>query len=179
MDIDQKIASALGFPKLDYVAVERERRWLCSEIPRDLVAQTEAITDLYVTGGRLRLREARPIDGGTPRLRLSRKADADPQTRLITSIYLTEAEFAVLAASLPGRRIVKLRHRLKPISGVLLAIDEFQGKHAGLLLLEAEFATHEQLAAFSPPDFAGREVTDDPVFTGGYIAQHGLPPHGG
>jgi CYTH domain-containing protein len=176
MDIDPKIASALGFPKLDYVAVERERRWLCREVPRELVIQTEAITDLYVTGGRLRLREARPIDGGTPRLRLSRKADADPQTRLITSIYLTEDEFAVLAASLPGARIRKLRHRLRPASGVLLAIDEFQGTHAGLLLLEAELETSEQLAAFAPPAFAGREVTDDPGFTGGHLAQKGLPP---
>ena len=176
MDIDQEIASTLGFPKLDYVAVERERRWLCCDVPRALVAQTEAITDLYVSGGRLRLREARPIDGGTPRLRLSRKADADPQTRLITSIYLTEDEFAVLAASLPGVRIRKLRHRLKRTSDVLLAIDEFQGEQAGLLLLEAEFKTSEQLAAYAPPDFAGREVTDDPVFTGGHLALKGLPP---
>ena len=105
MDIDQQTASALGFPKRDYVSVERERRWLCRDVPRERIARTEAISDLYVTGGRLRLREARPIDGGVPRLRLTRKADVDAHTRLITSIYLTEDEFAVLAASLPGTRL--------------------------------------------------------------------------
>ncbi len=65
MEIDQQIATALGFPKPQYMSVERERRWLCRQVPRERVVQTEAITDLYVTGARLRLREARPIDGGT------------------------------------------------------------------------------------------------------------------
>ena len=87
MDIDQQTATALGFPKPQYMSVERERRWLCREVPRERVFQTEEITDLYVTGTRLRLREARPIDGGAPMLRLSRKADIDLHTRLITSIY--------------------------------------------------------------------------------------------
>lgn len=90
MDIDQHIAAALGFPKPQYVSVELERRWLCREVQRDRVLETEAITDLYVDGARLRLREARPVDGGTPMLRLSRKADVDVHTRLITSIYLPE-----------------------------------------------------------------------------------------
>lgn len=175
MDIDQQTASALGFPKLDYVSVERERRWLCREVPRERVIRTEAITDLYVTGGRLRLREARPMDGGAPRLRLSRKADVDAHTRLITSIYLTEEEFAVLAASLPGMRIKKLRHRLQQAPGALLAVDEFQSELGGLILAEAEFETLEQLAAFPTPDFAVREVTHDPHFTGGYLVKYGLP----
>lgn len=176
MDIDQQIASALGFPKPEYVSVERERRWLCHEVPRERVARTEAITDLYVTGGQLRLREARPIDGGAPRLRLTRKADVDPHTRLITSIYLTEDEFAVLAACLPGDRIRKLRHRLQPVPGALLAVDEFQGEHAGLVLAEAEFETPEQLVAFSAPEFAVREVTNDPRFTGSHLVRYSLSP---
>jgi CYTH domain-containing protein len=175
MDIDQQTASALGFPKRDYVSVERERRWLCHEVPRERIARTEMISDLYVTGGRLRLREARPIDGGAARLRLSRKADVDPRTRLITSIYLTEDEFAVLAASLPGVRIQKLRHRLQSAPGALLAVDEFQGDLAGLILAEAEFETSELLVAFPTPDFAAREVTHDARFTGGRLVKYGIP----
>ena len=175
MTIDQQTAAALGFPKPEYTAVERERRWLCRDVPRRLVVQTEAITDLYVTGARLRLREARPTDGGAPRLRLSRKADVDAHTRLITSIYLPEEEFAVLAASLAGVRIRKLRHRLQRLAGVAVSVDEFQGGLDGLILAEAEFETPDQLAAFPMPDFAVREVTDDPRFTGGNLARNGLP----
>jgi CYTH domain-containing protein len=178
MDIDQRTAKALGFPKPEYVSVERERRWLCREVPRERVFRTETITDLYVTGTRLRLREARQIDGGAPMLRLSRKADVDPHTRLITSIYLPEEEFVVLAASLPGLRIEKLRHRLNHLPGVAMLVDEFQGDLHGLILAEAEFKSPDCLAGFPMPDFAVREVTDDPRFTGGYLVKNGLPTKG-
>src|ERR1700732_390094 len=106
MDIDPAIAAALGFPKFKYAWVERERRWLCGEIPLARVTHVEAITDLYVTGTRLRLREAKPLDGGEPMRRLTRKADVDAATRLLTSIYLSPEEFA-LFANLPGERIRK------------------------------------------------------------------------
>src|SRR5512143_667608 len=176
MDIDPQVASELGFPNPDYTVVERERRWLCRTVPRELIIRTEAITDLYVTGARLRLREARPIDGGAPMLRLSRKADIDRHTRLVTSIYLPEEEFAVLVASLPGVRLKKLRHKLKRVlPGVAILVDEFQGELDGLVMAEADFATPELLAAFAGPDFADREVTDDPRFTGGYLVVNGLP----
>ena len=108
-------------------------------------------------------------------LRLSRKADVDPRTRLVTSIYLPEQEFAVLAAALPGLRIRKLRHRLKAPPGVVLSADEFQGALEGLRMVEAEFDTPERMAAFAMPDFALREVTDDPRFGGGQLAANGLP----
>jgi len=175
MTIDQQIASRLGFPKSEYTAIERERRWLCRQVPRELVRSTEEITDLYVIGARLRLREARPTDGGAPMLRLTRKADVDNYTRLITSIYLPEDEFSVLAASLPGNRIKKLRYRLHSSPGVVLLVDEFQGELEGLFIAEAEFKTQEQLEAFATPDFAVCEVTDDPNFTGGHLAKSGIP----
>lgn len=178
MDIDPSIAKALGFPKSAYTVIERERRWLCREVPRERIARTEAIVDLYVTGAQLRLREARPLDGGPPMLRLSRKADVDACTRLVTSIYLPEHEFAVLATALPGRRLRKIRHRLKAPPGVVLSADEFQGELLGLRMVEAEFDTDERMAAFAMPDFAIREVTDDPRFGGGSLVANGLPPSG-
>jgi CYTH domain-containing protein len=175
MQIDQQTATALGFPKPQYMSVERERRWLCREVPRARILQTEAITDMYVTGARLRLREARPIDGGAPMLRLTRKADVDAHTRLFTSIYLSEEEFAILAASLRGVRIKKIRHRLHRLPGVMMSVDEFQDELHGLIMAEAEFETSDLLTAFPMPDFALREVTDDPRFTGASLATSGLP----
>ena len=56
-----------------------------------------------------------------------------------------------------------------------LAVDEFQGDLEGLLLAEAEFDTEERLAAFPMPDFALREVTDDPRYTGSHLVRYGLP----
>ena len=106
--------------------------------------------------------------------RLGRKADVDASTRLITSIYLTEAEFALLA-DLPGRSLRKVRHHLAPVNGVEIAVDVFEGPLAGLILAEAEFETVEAMAAFPDPDFALREVTEDPRYRGGELVLSGLP----
>jgi len=175
MPVDHETAKALGFPKPAYTVVEHERRWLCREPPPESVVLSEKIVDLYIARSRLRLREARPIDGRPARLRLSRKADVDARTRLVTSIYLTEDEFAVLAASLPGRRLEKLRHRLLSPPGIVQSVDEFLGELKGLMMLEAEFDRPELTGAFAVPDFVLREVTDDPRYTGGHLVRHGLP----
>lgn len=175
MAVEQKTAESLGFPKPEYRAIERERRWLARTVPSDQIIQTQAITDLYVAGARLRLRAMRSLDGKTSTFKLSRKADVDHQTRLITTIYLPEAEFAVLETSLPGRRLCKIRHRLHSPPGVMLAMDEFQNELTGLILVEAEFKTADLLAAFPMPDCAIRDVTDDLRFTGGYLVNNGIP----
>ena len=175
MSVDLKNAQELGFPKPQYMAVERERRWLCRAVPREQIMRTEAITDLYVAGTQLRLREARPLNGGAPMLRLTRKADVDIHTRLITSIYLPEEEFRVLSTTLHGTRITKFRHRLHPIAGLPVLVDEFQGELAGLILAEAEFATPEQLAAYPSPDFVEKEVTEDLRYSGGQLIKFGRP----
>jgi len=174
MEIDPKTAASLGFPKLKYAWVERERRWLCREVPMDRVIDADSIVDLYVTGTRLRLREATPLDGGPPMRRLTRKADVDAATRLLTSIYLAPEEFALLAG-LPGKVIRKTRHRLALEGGVTMSVDRFEGELAGLILAEREFETHEAMAAFLAPDFCVREVTDDPRYTGGALIRDGLP----
>jgi CYTH domain-containing protein len=134
------------------------------------VVGVEAITDLYITGARLRLREARPLDGGPVMRRLTRKADLSPDRRLITSIYLSEAEFA-LFRDLPGARLLKRRHTFA--DG--LTADRFEGALDGLVLAEREFETDAEMAAFPQPAFAVREVTADPRYTGGALAIGGRP----
>ncbi len=59
MSVDQKTAKALGFHRSRYMAVERERRWLCHAVPHDRVAETVEITDVYIAGTRIRLRAVR------------------------------------------------------------------------------------------------------------------------
>lgn len=173
--VDSELAASLGFPTPDYVGVERERRWLCSAIPKEIQLRSERITDLYVSGSRLRLREAVPLSGKPAIRRLSRKGDVDAYTRLITSIYLSDEEFALLSGSLPGKRIEKMRHRLPRLPGISLLIDEFLGELSGLVMLEADFRSEELLAAFVAPVYAGIEVTGDPRFTGGALVRQGLP----
>jgi CYTH domain-containing protein len=175
MDVDPAVVAALGWPKAKDAWVEREWRWLCNAVPWDRVATSERITDRYVTGTQLRLREAVPGDGGPPMRRLSRKADVNAAVRLLTSIYLAPEEFALLSG-LPGERLRKTRHRLKPVTGAaFVAVDVFEGPLAGLIMAEAEFEDMEAMAAFPAPDFTLREVTDDLRYSGGALVAHGLP----
>jgi CYTH domain-containing protein len=174
-EVDPATAADLGWPKPKYAWIERERRWLCSEVPWEHVAASETITDLYVTGTRLRLRDAVPVGSGLPMRRLSRKADVDPYVRLITSIYLSPEEFAVMSV-LPGRLLRKTRHRLRPPAGVAaMSVDVFEGQLQGLIMAEAEFDDMVALAAFPAPEFAIREVTEDSRYTGGSLVLNGLP----
>ena len=173
-DIDPAAAAALGWPKTKYAWVERERRWLCRAVPFDRVVRSEAFTDLYVTGTQLRLREAIPVDGGAPLRRLGRKADVDPSTRLLTSIYLSPGEYRLLTG-LPGNVLRKTRHYLGKVAGADLSVDVFEGPLSGLIMAEAEFADGEAMARYPMPDFAFREVTDDLRYTGGRLVADGLP----
>lgn len=166
--------AALGFLKPEkYAAVERERRWLCVALPDLSVQRAEAIRDLYVDQSRLRLRRAVPVGGGPVILRLSKKADLAPDRRLITTLYLTEAEYA-LFADLPGRVLEKTRHYYAA-DGVTLSVDRFEGPLAGLFLAEAEFEDDATMRAFPDPDFAMREVTADDRYTGGALVSAGIP----
>lgn len=173
-EIDEATAAALGWPKTKYAWVERERRWLCKAVPLDRVVSAEAYRDLYVEGTQLRLREALPLDGGPPMLRLGRKADVSASVRLLTSIYLAPEEFRLLSA-LPGKVLCKTRHSLGKIDGADVFVDVFEGALSGLIMAEAEFEDMEAMQAYAMPDFAFREVTEDIRYTGGRLVNDGLP----
>jgi len=169
--------AALGFLKPEkYAAIERERRWLCAALPDLPVVRAEAIRDVYVNQSQLRLRRATPLGGGPAILRLSKKADLAPDKRLITTLYLTETEFA-LFAGLPGRVLEKTRHYYA-CEGGTLSVDRFEGALAGLFLAEAEFEDDAAMAVFADPVFVAREVTADPRYTGGELVRAGIPDEG-
>lgn len=173
-EIDQATAAALGWPKSKYAWVERERRWLCRQVPVEKVIDSETYKDLYVTGTQLRLREARPTKGGAAMLRLARKADVSSSVRLLTSIYLSPEEFRLLSV-LPGKVLSKTRHSLGKIDGADVFVDVFDGPLSGLIMAEAEFEDMAAMESYPSPEFACREVTDDLGYTGARLVTHGLP----
>jgi CYTH domain-containing protein len=153
-----------------YTRFERERRFLVSPAAaRSLGAEFTRFEDLYVAGTRSRLRIATHSDGSGTEYKLTQKLQQPAAThRRITTIYLSEAEHRVFAA-LPGRRLVKQRHRWLEHC-VEFGIDVFEGAFAGLVLAEIEADSDEALRAISPPTLAAFEVTEDVAFTGGALA---------
>ena len=154
-----------------YALVERERRFLVPELPRTEPWATRSITDLYLDGTRIRLRLSDGLVDGRPELvrKLTQKLPSPTASGgrrgHITTLYLDEAEFDVLA-SLPGRRLTKERLNFPP-----LGVDVFHGSLSGLVIAEAEFGDDTTMAAFDPPPWCGAEVTEHPDFTGANLAR--------
>ncbi len=149
---------------LKYAVVERERRFLLDQLP-DEVARTARITDRYVTGTRLRLREVVAEDGSVTR-KLGHKVRLTdgPQEVACTSMYLDEAEWAALS-SLPGRVLGKTRHWIHR-DGLVVVVDLLDD---GTLV--AEIDDRDGPAAAVPPWLSViREVSGDERWTGASLA---------
>ncbi len=169
---------------LKYTLVERERRFLLRALPPGPCIRRAEITDRYLTGTRIRLRETveTMADGTTTVRKLTQKIPAPAGgPGLITTLYLSAAEHEVLTA-VPAQVLVKTRCSVPPFG-----IDVFRGSLEGLVVAEIEFATAAEHDAFAPPPESVAEVTLDPRFTGGryltttrddllsMLADHGAP----
>jgi CYTH domain-containing protein len=125
------------------------------------------ITDNYIEGTTLRLRKQSYSDGLTT-FKLTQKLPVrgnGAQQGFITSVYLTEDEFHVLA-QLPARNLTKTRFSVLPFG-----IDVFDGLLQGLILAEAEFDSTASAESLTIPSFAAREVSTDDRFTGGQLVR--------
>ena len=161
----------MDLPK--YARFEHERRFRVDVVqcPPLAGAPVVLIADRYLPETRLRLRCVTRA-GADPVYKLCRKYLSDDAfSAPITNLYLSAADFALLAA-LPADTIVKRRYRVDGFG-----IDVFEGRHTGLILAEIEAETPAALHALAPPDWAAAEVTNDPRYTGGALARDGLPQH--
>ena len=152
-----------------YARVERERRFLLAAPPAPAaVTVTRRIVDRYLDRTRLRLRRIEAPDGAILERKLTQKLPGDGSGAvrgLITTIYLSDAEYAALAV-VPAAVLTKTRLSIPP-----LGVDVFDAPWHGLVLAEAEFDTDAEALAFAPPAGAVAEVTDDRRFAGGSLAR--------
>jgi CYTH domain-containing protein len=150
-----------------YARAEIERRFLLAAVPDGEVLRTVDIEDRYLDGTRLRLRR-QAQRGGPVVLKLTQKVPrpgADGEQGSISTIYISEAEHALLA-TLPAARLRKARLSIAPYG-----VDVFAGPLEGLVLAEAEFDSVQAARALRPAPFCLAEVTADPRFTGGSLAR--------
>jgi len=76
---------------------------------------------------------------------------------------LDAAAFAHLEAKCEGTVIEKTRY-LIPLGTHTVELDLFHSGRPGLLMAEVEFESPKAAAAFRPPAWFGREVTEDPAY---------------
>lgn len=145
-----------------------ERRFLVDAgmLPALDLGHARRIEDLYIDGGRLRLRAITDLSNGERTFKLAKKyAPDNPLIGPMTNLYLTDEEYEVLNA-LPGQRLSKLRHK---VGGFV--IDVFEGALQGLVTAECEASNRMAAMRFDVPDWCRLEVTSEPAFTGWQLAQ--------
>jgi CYTH domain-containing protein len=149
-----------------YAKVEWERRFLLDRFPAEArVTRVRRITDRYIEGTRLRLRQQGENKTHIV-FKLTQKLagrTSGARQGLITTMYITKEEFDVLA-KLPAKLLSKTRHSVPPFG-----IDVFEGELHGLIMAEAEFNSDEEAAGLTLPSFIRHEVTDDLRFRGGSL----------
>lgn len=150
-----------------YARFEYERRFLLSSPPTEGIVRRIQMHDRYVSGTRMRVRQAvTTVSGADSNVvhKLTQKIPRpDGRPGLLTTMYLNENEYETLAR-LPAAELRKARLSVPP-----LGIDCFEGDLQGLCLAEAEFETQAELEAFVPPPWIADEVTGDDRFTGGHL----------
>jgi CYTH domain-containing protein len=151
---------------LKYAHVERERRWLLATLP-ELAGAPMMITDEYLVGTRLRLREV--VEGGSVVRKLGHKVrlDADAGEVACTNFYLDDAEWSALSG-LPAQVLQKKRWRVAR-DGLPVAVDVFDGRLAGLVLAEIDRGSGPSRGLPTGFDVAA-DVTHDEAFTGAALA---------
>lgn len=145
-----------------------ERRFLvdAARLPPLDAEGARRIEDLYIDGGRMRLRAITFLSSGEKEFKLAKKYAADnPLIGPMTNLYLSAEEHAVLDV-LPGARLAKRRHRVGAFT-----VDVFEGPLAGLVLAECEASNRMAAMRVDVPEWCVREVTDEAAYTGGELAR--------
>ncbi len=156
--------------------VERERRFLVEVVPDGLVrASVVELRQGYLAAADFR--SVRVRDAGADGCTLTVKAGSGAE-RTELEWPIERREFDAAWPHTEGRRIEKARHRI-PFGEHVIELDVFDGNLVGLVVAEVEFSSSDAMAAFVPPAWFGREVTDDARYTNASLALHGLPTGSG
>jgi len=161
---------AVKLPK--YAHWVAERRFLVdpANLPELDASDARVIEDLYIEGGRLRLRRI-TLPNGEQEFKLAKKyAPDNPLIGPMTNLYLDAEEYAVVSG-LPGAKVVKRRHKIGAFT-----VDVFEAPFEGLVTAECEATNRMAAMAFDIPSWCVREVTNDVAYTGWKLAQAQAAP---
>ncbi|MGI9534274.1 MAG: CYTH domain-containing protein [Thermodesulfobacteriota bacterium] len=91
-----------------------------------------------------------------------------------TEIEITREQFDALWPLTEQWRIEKKRYEIN-YEGYLIELDFYSVNLENLIVAEVEFQSEAQSSSFNPPDWFGREITDDEEFKNKNLALNGIP----
>ena len=87
------------------------------------------------------------------------------------NLPLNETSYQHLLTKADGNIITKTRFLIPIHDGLTAELDIFEGKFAGMLLVEVEFDSVEQANSFTPPEWFGQDVTRDGRYHNSYLSK--------
>lgn len=153
--------------------VENELSFLVAKMPGIAGVPHKEIEQHYLSDDAepLRLRRA----GGT--FELTKKLPLDPDDlsrKEEITIPLDRAEYFMLLP-LARRSLAKTRYYLPLPGGHTAELDVFRGPLDGLVMVEVEFRDDAARAAFVPPPWFGRDVSQEPWSSNATLAGKAWP----
>ena len=147
---------------------EIERKYLLDALPEELI-----------DGDSRRIEQGYLPSGSELTVRL-RRVDETKTVLTIKSgagLVRAEEEFPIPADAFErlwplteGARVNKSRQVVPLDDGLVAEVDIYADHLAGLLTVEVEFEDEEQAGTFSPPDWFGADVTEDPAYSNRALA---------
>lgn len=148
------------------MGIEIERKYLVSgDGWRDLIRTSQRLRQGYLTASSGVTVRVRTVDDRTGYITVKSGGSALARAEFEYEIPITDAR-QMLGYS-RGAQIEKTRHSLD-LAGGDWVIDEFEGRHTGLVIAEVELAS--TTGTLELPDWLGDEVTGDPQYYNSSLA---------
>lgn len=154
--------------------LENELTFLVKRLPKNLkTKRRERILQGYLSRGNYPLR----IRQKGKKYELTRKKPKKPgdlSQHEETTILLRKEEFERLWPK-TIKYLSKTRYYYLLPGGLIAEVDIFEGKLKGLIFVEVEFPDKKSMDSFIPPDWFGRDVTQEKWSVNAYLAGKSFP----
>jgi len=148
------------------MGIEIERKYLiAADGWRDIVTSTQLLRQGYLTAGSGVTVRVRTVDDRIGYITIKSGGSALARAEFEYEVPIADAR--QMLGYIRGAQIEKLRHSLD-LPGGDWVVDEFQGRHAGLLIAEVELES--PTGKLDLPDWLGDEVTGDPQYYNSSLA---------
>ena len=85
------------------------------------------------------------------------------------NLPLNAEAYVHLLSKSDGKVITKQRYRI-PFGRFTIELDVFSGEYTGLIIAEVEFESLEEAKQFTPPDWFGEDVSENPAYHNSVMA---------
>jgi CYTH domain-containing protein len=154
--------------------MEIERKYLLDKIPFDLSGHEKLeITQAYIsTDPHIRLRRSNSDYFLTFK-------ESGQIARVEVEKPITKEQYEHLWTKVETKAVDKDRYIIPLDSGLKAELDVYKGELDGLLTVEVEFESLDDAMSFTPPDWFGKDVSEDYRYKNTALALYGLPNDSG